>query len=87
MMGEEFALTAEEIPTIKIDLACESTIEWIEIVRNNKTVYRTGGNGRRNTVTWKDDAPVTGKESWYYVRVTCRDGNMAWTSPVWVTLP
>ena len=33
-----------------------------------------------------DADPIRGKESYYYVRVVQMDGQIAWSSPIWVTL-
>ena len=35
-------------------------------------------------VNYTDATPVVG-ESYYYVRITQIDGEMAWSSPIWVT--
>ncbi len=81
-MGEEFETS--EKPSIKVDINSESELKWIEIVRNNKTLYTYGGEGCHSWFTYKDeDHP--GGVSWYYLRVICEDGNMAWSSPIWVT--
>ena len=35
-------------------------------------------------VTWPTQAPAPQRDTWYYARVTREDGEMAWSSPVWV---
>jgi hypothetical protein len=37
-------------------------------------------------LTYVDERPVAG-ESYYYVRVQQANGQMAWSSPIWITLP
>ena len=57
----------------------------ITIVRNEKDWKNFGiftGNTFEETVT---DEDMLEGENRYYVRVVQRDGNMAWSSPVWVT--
>lgn len=36
------------------------------------------------TVRWRDRQPDTSSPDWYYVRVTQHNGQLAWSSPVWV---
>ena len=31
--------------------------------------------------------PPSGKESWYFAKVVQADGQVAYTSPIWVTVP
>lgn len=82
LMGEEFE--SQEPVRAFVDVNSESLIRWIEIVKNNETVYRFGGEGHHSTFRWEDPNPTPGT-SWYYLRVICRDDNMAWSSPIWVT--
>ena len=48
-------------------------------------VQRFAPKGKKDIdVEFTDADPIKG-ENRYYVRVEQTDGNMAWTSPVWVT--
>ena len=38
------------------------------------------------TVEW-EDVDESDSSSWYYVRVRCDNGQMAWSSPIWVDGP
>lgn len=85
-MGSE--IEADEAVQIKVDVASESPLRWLEIVRDNETVHSYGGEGHRSAFTWIDpdwSEREPGETSYYYLRVICRDDNMAWSSPVWVT--
>jgi hypothetical protein len=82
IMGEE--IEADGPPSVRVDVSSESPIKWIEIVRNNETAHSFGGEGHRSFFTWEDKEAAAGT-SCYYLRVTCRDDNMAWSSPIWVT--
>jgi hypothetical protein len=44
----------------------------------------TGLGGRERRVRWTD---VSGAPAWYYVRVYQTDGEMAWSSPIWIGTP
>ena len=81
IMGEEVTVT--EKPQIKVDVTSPSDIKWIQIVRNNETIYTYGGEGYQSRFTFKDEKAEPGK-SYYYVRVITEDGNMGWSSPIWV---
>ena len=36
------------------------------------------------TIRWQDQRPSGDTSDWYYVRATQHNGQMAWSSPVWV---
>ena len=54
----------------------------IEIVRNGE-VWQSAQFDRQDAVLDVVD-PDKNTSAWYYARVTCLDGNMAWSSPVWI---
>ncbi|MCP4593616.1 MAG: CehA/McbA family metallohydrolase [bacterium] len=85
-MGE--AITTDAPPSLRIDVAVppeEGKLRWIEIVRNGSVVNTYGGEGQRSRYTFTDPNCPVGATSYYYLRVTLADRNMAWSSPVWVT--
>jgi hypothetical protein len=44
------------------------------------------GLGRRSVdLSWTDPEPPAGRTAFYYARVFLVDGEMAWSSPIWVT--
>ena len=54
------------------------------IVRNEADYKSFDHDACDFSATFTDDAPLAG-ENRYYIRVEQNDGNMAWSSPVWVT--
>ena len=59
-------------------------VRRVTIIRN-ETDYKIFQHAARDfAASFTDDAPVDG-ENRYYIRVEQNDGNMAWSSPVWVT--
>lgn len=64
---------------VKVTAASEKGISRIDLVCDGKDVYTLMPN--RTEVEWCPGVRVKGK--FYYVRVTCKDGNMAWSSPIW----
>ncbi|MCX6899614.1 MAG: DUF3604 domain-containing protein [Verrucomicrobia bacterium] len=73
-------------------------VAQLDIIRNNKVVYSRPGNGQMDlSITWQDAGPID--KTWmpaakfcnhpftfYYVRVTQTDGEVAWASPIWIDL-
>lgn len=92
VMGQEFSATGEEARaprTIVVKAAGTADIVRAVIVRNGQDVHTCEGAGQVLEFEWQDDAPlgdVVTDDGWvyYYVRLTQRDGNMAWSSPVWI---
>jgi hypothetical protein len=64
---------------------CCDQIESVEIIRNGKVVLQEKGEGITAEYILNDPNPPSGT-SWYYLRVKQNDGNLAWSSPVWVTV-
>jgi hypothetical protein len=85
-MGSEVKWVGKKgpIPVALRALGSED-IEVIEIIRDGEMAYREKGEGVLALSSWKDTEPSPGTH-WYYARVVQKDGNMAWSSPVWVTV-
>jgi len=59
-------------------------IRRIDVIHNETYAYEATPTGQRTAnFTYVDSHPAPG-ENRYYVRVEQEDGNMAWSSPVWV---
>lgn len=85
MMGEEGSI--DKPPAVHVDVLALAPVKWVTIVRNNEEILRYGGEGPRTRLNHTDTGIPEGRTSWYYARVELMDGNMAWSSPVWVTTP
>ena len=59
-------------------------VDKIEIVKNNKFVFSSNPKKASVQLTYEDSDAKPG-ESYYYVRVQQSDGQMAWSSPMWIT--
>jgi hypothetical protein len=81
LMGDAFA--APTAPHLKVKVFGTDTLQRVEIIKDGKFVFATSPNARSTEFTYVDNAPPQG-ESWYYVRVTQLDRNLAWSSPIWV---
>ncbi|NLY18324.1 MAG: DUF3604 domain-containing protein [Clostridiaceae bacterium] len=64
--------------------AC-SSVSSLMIVKNNQDWREVSTNGMDSNFSFDDiEFPEKGRTDWYYLRITESDGNMVWTSPVWV---
>ena len=81
MMGDIFE--ASSSPKFQVKVVGTAPIAKVEIIKDGKFVFDTQPNGVTVNFSYVDANP--GKaESWYYVRVTQLDRNLAWSSPIWV---
>ena len=99
-MGSELFLSDHpELTTArKIAITVHGTdaVQRVEIVRNNREVYVHETTAPDVTFEWEDTDTLDAVHippgkfwptpfTFYYVRVTQRDDEMAWTSPVWIS--
>ena len=82
LMGEEFQLAGQ--PTLEIRAVGTAPITRLDIVRNNRYVFSTAPNRETLDLKWTDSDPPPESVSYYYVRIQQADGNLAWSSPMWI---
>lgn len=85
-MGSEVKWPASKgpLPLAVRAVGCDE-IAAVEIIHNGERVSIENKGGVLAEFLLEDPRPPAGT-SWYYVRVLQKDGNMAWSSPVWVTV-
>lgn len=81
-MGSVFE--AKGKPKLEFYVNGTSTIKRVTVVRNEANYHVLEPGQREFKADWSDDKPLAG-ENRYYLRIEQDDGNMAWSSPVWVT--
>ncbi len=84
LLGTTFRLDLP--PVLKVAVHGTAPLKRITVIRNEAD-YKTftPAEGAKDfTASYTDPAPLVG-ENRYYIRVEQVDGNMAWTTPVWVT--
>ena len=72
-------------PELAISVRGTAPLKSVTLVRNEQNYRVFTADGARFEKTFTDEKPVAG-ENRYYLRVEQTDGNMGWTSPVWVTV-
>ncbi len=85
LMGEEINAPDGRV-SIYAEVIAQERLQWLQVIKDNQLWYEYGGEGyiSRFTVVEEDIEPGT---HWYYLRVIFDDGtDMAWSSPVWVTV-
>lgn len=82
MMGEEYS--SSKPPVMRIRAAGTSDIARIEVIRNKERILNHKATGKVVDLEFKDEEPITGT-SYYYVRLSQNDGEIAWSSPIFFT--
>jgi hypothetical protein len=83
VMGQEFQVSAP----IRVQARVTGTdrITLLEIIKSSRVLCAHRGANDTETLDCVDaELPAPGEWSFYYVRVTQADGNMAWSSPIWI---
>jgi hypothetical protein len=83
LAGDEFSTST--LPTLNIKLDGTSKFAKVVIIRDGKYVYSAAPNTQNVQLTWRDNQPVKGKNSYYYVRGEQDNGEIVWVSPFWIT--
>jgi len=99
-LGSELSLKDDRVLSSARKLVAEfhgtAPVAQLDIIRNNKVVHSQPGDGQLDlSITWQDAEPID--KTWmsaakfcnhpftfYYVRVTQTDGEVAWASPIWI---
>jgi len=79
-MGEEIR-TRDGKLQIEVEASGAGKIKQIDIVKDNKDLYSRRPD---KEVSRFSKAVTVEGDSFFYVRVTQNDRNMAWSSPIWV---
>ena len=84
MMGDE--LTTTDPPTLELRATGTAKIERVELIRGQEIIYTATPNSRQVELRYRDEEPLAGV-SHYYFRILQEDGEIAWTSPIWIRVP
>ncbi len=81
LMGE--TLTLDAYPTLSFQVLGTSTLDYVYLLRDGEIIYASGGDGKNAKGDYLDTDVKDGNH-YYTLRVVQKDGEMAWSSPVWV---
>ena len=84
-MGEETHLKHGDRPEIRAMIEGTFSLESLEIVRDGQVIWRQSGEGKKAEILQTDE-PLAAGLHFYYLRVRQGDGEMAWSSPVWLVV-
>lgn len=73
----------KEPRNLTAEISGTDTISRIEIIRNGE-IIATSSPGTLDASIDVTDSPSGQTEDWYYLKVVQRDGEIAWSSPIWV---
>ncbi|MBV9082793.1 MAG: DUF3604 domain-containing protein [Acidobacteriaceae bacterium] len=82
-MGDEFQ--AATAPRIRVKVRGTGIVSAVKLIRNGKYIYQATPNRQQVALEYLDSAPDPGT-NYYYARVEQQDGQLAWASPIWVTI-
>jgi hypothetical protein len=89
VMGSEIVVDSQ--PRISADIRGTAELHVVQLVRSGSAFFSRSFGELLSThdahLEIVDDVIEPGDSHFYYLRVVQRDGNMAWSSPVWVTWP
>jgi len=83
LMGDAVTAQAKEDPRFLVRVSGTAPIKQIDLIKNRAFVYTTRPDTRQARFDYADNQSGPG-ESWYYVRVMQEDGQLAWSSPIWI---
>lgn len=84
LMGEKLARPRAGQPVdISVKVVAPQEIESVDLCRNNRFIYSAPNPGLACQFTYHDKSLPAGPV-YYYARVVQRDGQVGWTSPVWL---
>lgn len=81
-MGEEYK--SNEAPHFSAKVIGTAPIESVTLVKNNADYYHVPGTTHKMEFEYGKTEPPK-EADFYYLRVIQQDGEMAWSSPIWIT--
>jgi len=83
IQGDEIAAAGVRY-ILSVNVIGTGPIKRIDVIHNESYAYSVAPEGKKMVrFNYSDAKPATG-ENRYYIRVEQEDGNLAWSSPVWV---
>jgi len=80
-MGDDFSAPSP-LP-LRVKARGTAPIAAVHVIRDAAYVYKTAPGSRDAEFEYRDTSAGPGQH-WYYVRVEQANGELAWSSPIWV---
>jgi hypothetical protein len=71
-------------PELTANIHGTGALKRVVIVRDNRYIFSNEPTGESFDLRFRDTESLPAGEHYYYVRAEQRDGNVAWSSPIWV---
>ncbi|MEY2598423.1 MAG: hypothetical protein RLZZ142_682, partial [Verrucomicrobiota bacterium] len=81
-MGQIFE--SKDAPKLALRVLGTGPLKQVTVVRNEQNLRTFSPKDKEFALVFHDDSATSG-ENRYYLRVEQEDGNMAWSSPIWVS--
>ncbi len=81
LMGDIFTTTS--LPRIAVKVFGTAPIKQVDLIKNNTYLLTRNPGTPEYSFQYVDNTLAKG-ESYYYIRVQQSDGELAWSSPIWV---
>ena len=82
LQGDDFSTSGNY--ALRVNVIGTGPIKRIDVIHNESYAYTVTPGAKTAQFGYTDAHPADG-ENRYYVRVEQEDGNLAWSSPIWVT--
>ena len=82
--GDEFSSTGP--PEISVKLIGSAPFAKVTIVKDGKEVFYIDPKSKEVNFQWREKPSAGPASSYYYVRGEQTDGQLVWTSPMWITI-
>lgn len=84
LMGD--ITSSKSQPKLQVNVLGTAPIKQIDVIKNNQYVYKINP-GQKTAHFEYVDAAIAPGENYYYVRAEQTDGQLAWSSPIWIRMP
>jgi hypothetical protein len=81
LMGDAFQ--ASSVPALRIHLVGTKPLCFVDILKDSRVVASFQPGRQEYQTTWTDPKPESGMH-YYYVRAQQEDGELVWSSPMWI---
>ena len=81
LMGDAFE--SKSLPRLFVRVLGTGRIARVQVIKNGKYIHKSEPNTKDLSVEFMDGEAQPGM-NYYYIRVEQADGQLAWSSPIWI---